>query len=105
MEKVVSITKMQPLKGRSYINGNGDNEIFVSRGFVMTDGIDTFYAEATGEYARQLPVQIDTTVCLSVQLQMSSRPYQDREGQTRYSNEIRITKLCYDVKALRLLRC
>ena len=59
----------------------------------MTDGIDTFYAEATGEYARQLPAEIDTTVCHSVQLQMSSRPYQDREGQTRYSNEIRIVKV------------
>ena len=93
MEKVVTITKVQPLKERSYINGNGDNEIFVSRGFVMTDGIDTFYAEATGEYARQLPTEIDTTVCHSVQLQMSSRPYQDREGQTRYSNEIRIVKM------------
>ena len=55
MEKAVTITKVQPLKERSYINGHGDNEIFVSRGFVMTDGIDTFYAEATGEYARQLP--------------------------------------------------
>ena len=65
MEKVVTITKVQPLKERSYINGNGDNEIFVSRGFVMTDGIDTFYAEATGEYARQLPAEIDTTVCHS----------------------------------------
>ena len=94
MEKVVSSTKVQPLKERSYINGHGDNEVFVSRGFVMTDGIDTFYAEATGEYARQLPTEIDTTVCHSVQLQMSSRPYQDREGQTRYSNEIRIIKLC-----------
>ena len=85
MEKVVTITKVQPLKERSYINGNGDNEIFVSRGFVMTDGIDTFYAEATGEYARQLPSEIDTTVCHSVQLQMNCRSYQDREGQTRYS--------------------
>ena len=85
MEKVVTITKVQPLKERSYINGNGDNEIFVSRGFVMTDGIDTFYAEATGEYARQLPAEIDTTVCHSVQLQMNCRSYQDREGQTRNS--------------------
>ena len=93
MEKVVTITKVQPLKERSYINGNGDNEIFVSRGFVMTDGIDTFYAEATGEYARQLPAEIDTTVCHSVQLQMNCRAYQDREGQTRYSNEIRIVKM------------
>ena len=70
MEKIVTITKVQPLKERSYINGNGDNEVFVSRGFVMTDGIDTFYAEATGEYARQLPTEFDTTVCHSVQLQI-----------------------------------
>ena len=56
--------------------------------------LDTFYAEATGEYARQLPPEIDTTVCHSVQLQMNCRSYQDREGQTRYSNEIRIIKLC-----------
>ena len=26
MEKVVTITKVQPLKERSYINGNGENE-------------------------------------------------------------------------------
>ena len=79
MEKVVTITKVQPLKERSYINGNGDNEIFVSRGFVMTDGIDTFYAEATGEYARQLPAEIDTTVCHRVpnvwQIPKESMPF------------------------------
>ena len=104
MEKVVSITKVQPLKERSYINGNGDNEIFVSRGFVMTDGIDTFYAEATGEYARQLPAEIDTTVCHSVQLQMNCRAYQDREGQTRYSNEIRIVKMALSITRVEALR-
>ena len=42
MEKVVSITKVQPLKERSYINGHGDKEIFVSRGFVMTESSETF---------------------------------------------------------------
>ena len=49
MEKVVTITKVQPLKERSYINGNGDNEIFVSSGFVMTE--DEMHRLSTGREA------------------------------------------------------
>ena len=49
MEKVVTITKVQPLKERSYINRNGENEIFVSRGFVMTE--DEMHRLSTGREA------------------------------------------------------
>lgn len=59
MERLVSIQQQLQLQECSYVDRNGQNQVFALRGFVMTTGIETFYAEATGDYARLLPQQFD----------------------------------------------
>lgn len=94
MEKLVSVLQQFPLQERTYQNHDGQNQVFASRGFVLTNGIDTFYAEMTGDYARsQASVQFDPGVMHIAQMQMSVREFKDKEGNTRYSNEIRITRM------------
>ena len=94
MEKIVMIQQQLPLQERSYTDRNGQQQMFASRGFVLSDGIDTFYGEMTGEYARsQAAVQYDTKTFHTVQAQIATREYRDKDGNTRYQSEIRITKL------------
>ena len=93
MERLVSIQQQFPLQERSYVDRNGQNQVFASRGFVMTTGIETFYAEAIGDYARSLPQQFDQNVMHSLQAQLSVRDFRDKDGNTRYQTEVRIIKL------------
>ena len=92
MEKLVTIIQQLPLQERSYTDRNGQNQVFASRGFVLTDGIDTFYAEAVGDMARTMP-QYDPSVMHTVQCQMSQREFSGSDGVTRHSTEVRIIKM------------
>lgn len=92
MEKTLQIVQQGALTERQYTDRNGVPQVFASRGFILTDGIDTFYAEATGDYARSLG-QFDTSLLHRTQLQMYFREYKDKDGNTRYTNEIRIIKI------------
>lgn len=94
MEKIVTIQQQFPLQERNYTDRNGQQQVFASRGFVLSDGIDTFYAEMTGDYARsQANVQYDANAAHTVQAQISTREYRDKDNNIRYHNEIRITKI------------
>jgi len=92
MGHYVTILKQLPLEERNYTDRMGQPQTFASRGFVLTDGIDTYYAEAVGDMARAMP-QYDPNTFHCVQTQVSVREYTDREGKVHYSNEIRILKL------------
>lgn len=92
MEKFVYIQQQLPLQERSYTDRNGQNQVFASRGFVLSDGIDTFYAEAIGDYARSLP-QLDTQTTHRVQTQLAARDFRDKDGNIRYQTEVRIIKI------------
>jgi len=94
MEKFVQIIQSFPFQEREYTDRNGQKQVFASRGFILTDGIDHFYAEMTGDYARSMKdVYPDTTILHRVQMVMSTREYKDKEGDSRFSNDIRIVKL------------
>ena len=94
MEKIVSIQQQLPLQERNYTDRNGQQQVFASRGFILSDGIDTFYGEMTGDYARsQANVEFDTKTVHTVQAQISTREYKDKDNKIRYQSEIRITKL------------
>lgn len=93
MEKIVRIMQAQPLQERNYTDRNGQQQVFASRGFVLSDGIDTFYAEAVGDYARSLPPDFNTGANHRLQAQLSMREYRDKEGGFRYATEIRIVKI------------
>ena len=94
MEKTVQIIQQGTLMERPYRDCNGQQQVFASMGFTLTDGVDTFYAEMQGDLARSYrDIHPDTSLYHRVQTQMSIREYKDKDGNSRYSNEIRIIKL------------
>lgn len=92
MEKVVRILNQLPMTERSYTDRNGQNQVFASKGFVLTDGIDTFYAEMIGDSARTAP-QYDMNQMHTVQTTLQMRSWKDQQGAEHYSTEVRINKL------------
>lgn len=92
MEKILQIVQQHPISERAYTDRNNNQQVFASKGFILTDGIDTFYAEATGDYARSLG-NYDQSVFHTVQLQIGIREYKDKDGNSRYTNDIRIVKI------------
>lgn len=94
MEKLVTIVQQFPLTERNYTDRSGQAQVFASKGFVLSDGIDTFYAEMVGDTARaHRDMHFDESVSHAVQTQISTREYTDRDNQKRYSNDVRILKM------------
>lgn len=90
----VSILSQFPLVERQYVDRNGQPQVFASRGFILGDGINTMYAEMQGDLARAAAnIQYDQAVLHSALLQTTMRDYRDKDGNVRYSNEVRILKL------------
>lgn len=92
MEKLVTIIGQFPLASRPYTAQDGTQKVFNSRGFILSDGIDEFYAEMTGDMAVAAG-EYDRTVWHKMQGYIKQRSFQDKNGVTRYENQIFITKL------------
>ncbi len=54
MEKLVSIIAQGEHESRQYNDRNGQPTVFHFMDFVLSDGIDTFHAQATGNLAQAL---------------------------------------------------
>lgn len=94
MEKTVRIIQQLAFQERSYTDRNGQNQTFATMGFVLSDGVDTFYAEMQGDMARSnRDVHPDPDLLHQVQTQISAREYQDKDGKLHFSNEVRIIKM------------
>ena len=93
MEKSVMIIKQHPLESRQYTRRDGQQDTYNSVGFELTDGIDRFYAEATGELALSLQQPLDTSTMHRIQGRMACRQWQDKEGRTRFENAVIITRI------------
>lgn len=89
----MKIQKVLPLQDRQYNDQQGQTRVFTSMGMVLTDGIDTLYAEATGDYARSLVGHLTDGDYVRVQLSMSVRDWQDQQGQTRYENKCYVSTI------------
>lgn len=92
MEKLVTIKEQLPLSERQYTDRNGQPQLFASVGFVFTDGIDTFYAEMTGDRARALGT-LDKERAYRVQCEMKERQFADRDGLVRHATDIRLINI------------
>ena len=94
MEKLMTIKQAFGLTERNYTDRNGIPALFSSRGFILSDGIDTVYAEATGDYARNI-AKVDYTIgsTYRIQMQVCPRAWKDKDGLTHYSNDVRIVKI------------
>lgn len=94
MEKTVQIIQQGALTERPYQDRNGQQQVFATMGWTLTDGIDTFYAEMQGDLARSYRDSYpDPSIWHRVQLQMGIREYRDRDNNPHVSNEIRIIKM------------
>lgn len=92
MEKLVTIVEQLPLQQRQYQDKNGDNQVFKSVGFIMTDGVDKFYGEVVGNRAESCE-EYDKSVAHAVQGRFRCREYQDKNGNKRYENVFEISAL------------
>lgn len=92
MEKIVRIVEQKAHTARQYKAQDGTQKTFHSMGFILSDGIDEFYAEMTGDMARDCQ-PYDTNVLHVMQGCIKQRPFTDKNGATRYDNQIFITKL------------
>ena len=93
MEKTMKIQKVLPIQDRQYQDQQGQQRVFTSMGFVLTDGVDTLFAEATGDYARSLVGYLNEGDTVRTQLSMSIRDWQDQQGQDRYENRMYISTI------------
>ena len=93
METMMKIKKLLPIQDRQYTDQQGQNRVFTSMGFVLTNGVDTIFAEATGDYARTLVGTMNEGDMVGVQLSVSVRDWQDQQGQTRYENRAYINAI------------
>ena len=94
MERYFQIKEQLPLRERSYTDQQGQQKVFVSTGFVLTDGINTVFAEAVGDMARVLDQQKpNQQVPHLVDYELSCREWQDSQQQRRFENTVRITKM------------
>jgi hypothetical protein len=94
MDRLFQIKEQLPLRERSYTDQQGQQKVFVSAGFVLTDGINTVFAEAIGDTARALDQQKpDKDIPHLVSFEISSREWLDQQQQRRFENSVRINKM------------
>ena len=91
-EKIVRIVEQKAHVARQYTAQDGTQKTFHSMGFILSDGIDEFYAEMTGEMARDCQ-PYDANLLHVMQGYIKQRSFEDKNGVKRYENQIYITKL------------
>jgi len=85
---------MMPLSERSYTNQQGQPATFTSQGFVLTDGVNTFFAETTGNYAKAvIALKLEVGMTVNVQLVVEARKWQTQQGEDCYENRVTITNI------------
>lgn len=92
METFVTIIEQRALQSRQYQDNQGQTRTFHSRGFVLSNGIDEFYAEMTGDAALQCQ-EYDKTLLHSFQGYARQRRFADKNGVERFENQFYIVKL------------
>ena len=95
MEKLVVVLQALPFEERPFVGKDGSKQVFASRKLILSDGVDTFQAEMTGDTARaNKDVQYDMTTLHRVQIQMSVRKWTTKDTNAeQYANDIRIIKM------------
>ena len=94
MEKIVRIMSQSPLATRQYIDRKtGTEKVMNSVALHLTDGVDNFIGEITGERAVNLPV-LDYTSLYHVQCSMMVREWVTDQGETKRTTNIYIDKIC-----------
>lgn len=92
---LVTIQNVLPMVARDYDNRTtGRKDTFYSKGYVLSDGLNTFYAEAIGQLAQRLEREpLNTNAFINVELSMSARKFTDAKGGERFSTDIIIQRI------------
>lgn len=93
----LKVLKVFETRNVPYTGKDGQQQVFTIKGFQLTDGYNTFYAEATQDVARVCDtLNVKEGNFVFVHLQHTVRQYADAAGQPRQSNEVRIVSMMVD---------
>ena len=92
MEKLVSIVSQGAHSQRTYDGKDNQPTVFHYMDFVLSDGIDTFHAQATGSLAQALQ-PLDKSVLHKVQCHISHREFDRQDGTVGHENKIYIDRI------------
>lgn len=92
MTRLLKIKELLPL--RSFDSKSNSSQKVNVLPMVLTDGLNSIYAEAFGDTANRLiAAQLEKGRTVSVKLTSNARPWQSQDGKTGYSNDVRIDDL------------
>lgn len=92
MEKLVFIAKQFALEEREYTTQNGEKKVMASKGFVLTDGLDIFFAELTGNQARECG-NLDIDQLYSVQTELRCSRWETQDHREVYQTRVYINRI------------
>lgn len=92
MEKLVSIISQGAHSERQFTGRDGQPTVFHFMDFVLSDGIDTFHAQATGNLAQALQ-PLDKNSLHKVQCHISHRTLDRQDGSVGHENVIYIDRI------------
>lgn len=92
---LVTIQEQLPMVARDYPNRTtGRTDTFYSKGYVLSDGLNTFYAEALGNLAQRLEREpLNANGFVNVEVSMNARSYENSNHEKRYSTDITIQRI------------
>lgn len=91
---IVKVIKVFPLSRREYTDRQGQQQVFRSKGFVMHDGVSSFYAEAVQENADSFEVLgVQEMEVVAIGLRVTARTFKTNDGELRYSNDVTLTHM------------
>lgn len=96
MEKTMTVVKVMPVVERQYTDKQGQQRIMTSRGLLLTNGIDTLYAEILGDNARSACVAEGDVRRFA--MTAACRRWEDKNHDEHYSNDIIINRIGNDTK-------
>ncbi|MCR5070199.1 MAG: hypothetical protein K6A78_10490 [Prevotella sp.] len=94
MEKLVRIMDQRPMVKRDWTNSQGETITLKSVELVMTDGNDTFVAEATDQMAETLSDKpLDKGMMYGVRLKMSIRTWENKDHVMVMANNVKLMSI------------
>lgn len=94
MEKLVRILSQSDLRKNNWTNAAGENVVIKSVEVKMTDGTDTFVAEATDRLAEKLDEnKLSNDALHGVQCKMQVRTWKSADGEERQATTIRLLNI------------
>ena len=92
MEKIVRIISQSACTQRQYTDKGGQPTVFNFVDFILTDGIDTFFAQATGNLALALQPLAEDELH-HVQCHIVHSTFQRQDGTVGHENRIYIDRI------------